>query len=230
MQEPQSLHKCLLQRPQSSCLGRVLVRVQTRLHHLDIPVAEFIPQEVIDLLNRDTQFKLVHVLSDFLRQRIDPGQDPAVGACQLRRIDRLRHFTLIEIHQYESCRIPDLICKVSGILHTLEIKAHVISGSIACNQCQTQSVRTVLFNDLQRIDTISERLGHLAALVVTDQSVDQHVLERALPCLLQSGEHHADDPEEDDIVTGHQHICRIEIFQFRRLVRPSQCGERPQCG
>ena len=48
--------------------------------------------------------------------------------------------------------------------------------------------------------------------------------------LLQCGEYHTDNPEEDDIISGYQNICRIEILKLRCLIRPSKCGERPQCG
>ena len=56
------------------------------------------------------------------------------------------------------------------------------------------------------------------------------MVERNLTGLLQSGEHHTHYPERDDIITRYQDIRRIEILQFRCLLRPSQCGKRPQSG
>ena len=46
--------------------------------------------------------------------------------------------------------------------------------------------------------------------------------------LLITGEYHADNPEEDDIITGYQHVRRIEIFQLFGLLRPAQGRKRPQ--
>ena len=56
------------------------------------------------------------------------------------------------------------------------------------------------------------------------------MVERSLTGLLQCGKYHTDNPEEDDIISGYQNICRIEILKLRCLIRPSKCGERPQCG
>ena len=58
--------------------------------------------------------------------------------------------------------------------------------------------------------------------------MDQYGIERAFSGLLIAGEYHTDNPEEDDIITGYQHIRRIEIFQFFGLLRPAQGRERPQ--
>ena len=44
-----------------------------------------------------------------------------------------------------------------------------------------------------------------------------------------SGKYHTDYPEENDIVSCYKHICRIEVVQILCLLRPAQCGERPQC-
>ena len=55
-------------------------------------------------------------------------------------------------------------------------------------------------------------------------------MERTLTGLLDTREYHTDYPEEDDIITGYQHIRRIEILQFLCLLRPAQRRERPQCG
>ena len=46
--------------------------------------------------------------------------------------------------------------------------------------------------------------------------------------MLISGEYHTDNPEKDNVISGYQHIRRIEIIQVFRLIRPAQCRERPQ--
>ena len=57
--------------------------------------------------------------------------------------------------------------------------------------------------------------------------MDQDRVKRALACLLDSGEYHTDDPEENDIISGNQNIRRIEIFHFIRILRPAEGGEGP---
>ena len=56
------------------------------------------------------------------------------------------------------------------------------------------------------------------------------MVERRLSGLFQSGKHHTDNPEKDNVISCYKHVCRIEIFQFRRFVRPPQSRERPECG
>ena len=65
MQELQAALKDCLQGPQSRRVAlRVLCLVETGFDHLNIPVAELVPDEIVDLLNGDTQFKPVHVVRD----------------------------------------------------------------------------------------------------------------------------------------------------------------------
>ena len=43
-----------------------------------------------------------------------------------------------------------------------------------------------------------------------------------------AGEHHPGNPEENDVITRHQHAGRIIASQFRRFFRPTHRGKRPQ--
>ena len=45
-------------------------------------------------------------------------------------------------------------------------------------------LRAVFINDLERIDPVPERFAHLSSELIADQTVDQDVMERALPGLL----------------------------------------------
>ena len=183
----------------------------------------------MNLLDSNSEFIVVHVLRNFTSHRIDPRENPAISWREIRPV-RLLHISIRKIHHDKPARVPDLVREVPACLNLLPVEAHVISRSIACHECETQRVRAVLVNDLERINAVAERLRHLPALAVADESVDQHMVERNLTCLLDSREDHSDDPEENDIVAGDQHICRIKILVLRRLLRPTECGERPQCG
>ena len=60
--------------------------------------------------------------------------------------------------------------------------------------------------------------------------MEQYRVERRFSHLLVTREDHADDPEENNVVTCYQHIGREEVVQILSLLGPAQCRERPQCG
>ena len=103
-------------------------------------------------------------------------------------------------------------------------------GAFSGHKSQAERICAVFVDDFQRIDTVSEGFTHLSSLAVTNQSVNQYMMEGNLAGLLQRGEYHTDNPEKDDIVTRYQYVCREEIVQILGLVRPAQCGEGPEGG
>ena len=64
MQHLQCIDQYIFQGPQSSALCLILVIPQTRFYHLDVPVAELLPDKVINLLQADAQLKLIQILGD----------------------------------------------------------------------------------------------------------------------------------------------------------------------
>ena len=60
--------------------------------------------------------------------------------------------------------------------------------------------------------------------------MDQHGVERHLTGLLDGGKDHARHREEDDIIARYQRVGRVEVFQVLGILRPAECGERPQRG
>ena len=58
--------------------------------------------------------------------------------------------------------------------------------------------------------------------------MDQHGIKRHLSRLLDAAEHHAHNPERNDIISGHESIGGIKIFHFFCFIRPSQRGKWPQ--
>jgi hypothetical protein len=103
----------------------------------------------------------------------------------------------------------------------------------AAGQREPQRIGTELVDPIQRVDHIPPGLAHLAAELVTDQTVQEHIGERHLGpaapvqrdrvVITDEGaeHHHPCDPEEQNVVTGHQNTCRIELFQFRGRFRPT---------
>ena len=62
----------------------IRLTVQTRLHHLDVPVAELLPDKVVDLLNCDTQLIFIQILRYLFCQRIYLGENPLIRSGQSR--------------------------------------------------------------------------------------------------------------------------------------------------
>ena len=60
--------------------------------------------------------------------------------------------------------------------------------------------------------------------------MEQHRMERLLPHMFITGKNHTDHPEENNIVSGHQHVIRIEIIQILCFLGPPQGRKRPQGG
>ena len=48
--------------------------------------------------------------------------------------------------------------------------------------------------------------------------------------MLQPGEDHPRDPEEDDVVAGDEHARRVIAAQVGGVLRPAERGKRPECG
>ena len=61
MQQLQPVGENRPQGPEGRRLGFVLLLVETGLHHLNIPVTEFLPDKVIELLYGNPQLKLIHI-------------------------------------------------------------------------------------------------------------------------------------------------------------------------
>ena len=209
-------------------LGSLVLAVETGLGQLDIPVAVGVPDEVVDLGGGHAQLIRLQIVGDLADQRIQAAEHPLVLQLQL-----LRQLHLVDgqVHHHEAAGVPDLIGEVAHSLALLHKETHIVAGAVAGNEVETQSVSAVLLRHLQRVDAIAQGLGHFAALVVADQTVDKHRLERLLLHLLHAGEDHARHPEEDDIVARDHDGGGIPVLQVGRVgVRPAQRGERPQRG
>ena len=88
------------------------------------------------------------------------------------------------VHHDETGGIPYLVRKIAARVHLGIGEAHVVAGRVAGDQRQTERVRAVSVDDLQRIYAVAKGLAHLAAELVADQAVDKNRVEGTLPCLL----------------------------------------------
>ncbi|MPM90282.1 hypothetical protein SDC9_137403 [bioreactor metagenome] len=194
---------------------------QARLGKFDIPVAEHIPNKVVDLLYRDAQFKFFDVLADLTHGLIIAGEYPFVRGGK-RFGQGVWHFVLAQIHMNKPRSVPNLVAEVTTGLDLFVRITHIVAGCIAGRQRQAQRIRTVFVNFLKGINTVTQRFAHLTALRVAHQTMNEHILKRHLAHLLDGGENHSGDPEEDDIIACNQHVGREEIVQRRCFFGPAQ--------
>ena len=93
-----------------------------------------------------------------------------------------------------------------------------------------QRVQRDAVHDVEGVQAVAPRLGHLGALGVAHQAVDIDGAERHVAGEAQRHHNHPRHPEEDDVVAGHQDIRGVEALKIGRSRRPAQGGEGPQCG
>ena len=210
-----------------------ILTVQSSLDDFDVPITVLVPNYFIYLLSGQTQLELVQGLGHCFCGRIHSGNHPFVlilenggrFICHRQEIAVL----ILQVHDGEPGCVPQLVGEVSGGLQTAGQESGIVTRRNSGAQHESQCIRTVLVDDNQRIDSVAQRFTHLPTLFITYQTVQEYVLERDFMHRFACGEYHSDDPEEQDIVSGYHNGSRIEVIQFRRLLRPAQCGERPQC-
>ena len=71
MQKLQRIQQHGLKDIQRSVLAyRIVGIIQSGLHHLDVPVAELIPDKIVHLLYGDTKLEVLHIVGHFFDQDI----------------------------------------------------------------------------------------------------------------------------------------------------------------
>ncbi len=204
--------------------------VQTRFYHLDVPVAELLPQEIVNLLYGNAELVAVHIVRHLTDQRIYLRKDPFICQCQAHPgfSDGLCFF---QVHHDETGRVPYFVGEVPAGLHALHVETHVVAGRVSGDQRQTERVRAVFVDDFERIDTVSEGFTHLASLGITNESVDQYVVEAEPVLVCSSAENTIRiTQKKDDVITGYEYVSGIEVFKLLCLLRPAKSGEGPQRG
>jgi hypothetical protein len=56
-----------------------------RLRHLDVPVTELVPEEFVQRVRRFVEAEDGELAIDFMRDRVEPREDPALDGAQLSR-------------------------------------------------------------------------------------------------------------------------------------------------
>src|SRR4051812_42806848 len=124
------------------------------------------------------------------------------------------------MHLAKTRNIPELRRKVTTLFDLSLIESNVLSRRRDAHQTESQTVGSVLVDQLERIRRIAQRFRHFAALPVANDAGKENMVERnvvpdrlALAGFeLNSGNDHSGDPEKNDIGPGHENACRIKFL------------------
>ena len=184
--------------------------IQTRFSQLDIPVANLAPDEVVNHAASFAQLEFLQHFGNALGGVLQTGQNPFI--CQSVRCQLSIGIIALHVHQRKAGSVPDLVGKVTGCLYALPVEAHIVTRGVAGDQHKAQGVSAIFVNNLQRINAVAQRFGHLATLAVAYQTMDKYLVERNLMHKFHTHNQHTSNPEEDDIITGYKHARRIELL------------------
>ena len=193
------------------------------LYEFDIPVAEYVPDEIIQLGNGNAEFVFFKVFGDLADKAVVKGKQPFVLRFKTVGCGLIYRYVVVKIHHRESRCVPDLICKVTARFDTFGGETHIVSGAVAGCEGESQSIGTVLIDDLKRVDAVAEGFRHFSALRVTHKTVENDSAKWRFAGMFQTGEDHSRDPEEDYIISGDEHACRIEMLEIIGLFGPAEC-------
>ena len=201
--------------------------LQANLRKLDIPVAENIPDEIVELLNGDSELESLKIIGNLFDEVVIEAEHPLI--LERKLIGQTRFFGAVEVHKDKACGVPELVRKVAARFDLFVGISHVVSGAVAVGKSEAQGICAVFVNDLERIDAVAERLRHFSAQLIADESVDEDGIKRNLTGLLDAGEHHSHDPERDYIVTCDKGVGGIIALEILAVgIRPAEGRERPE--
>ena len=127
----------------------------SRLCQLNIPVAVYVPNKIVKLLNSNAQLKCFKILINLLGESVESGNYPLVFNIQLFR--KLVRFEIVgQIHHDKPCGVPYLVCKVSACLDLFFNKSHIVSGGISCSKHKSQGVCAILVDYQQRVNSVAQ--------------------------------------------------------------------------
>ena len=215
--------------PRNISLRRISFRGHRRFRQFDIPIAKVVPEKVIETLDYAVEVVSFKLRVHFPGRPIQTRKYPTIVQRERRMIARKRirdRLRALRIQQTKPRRIPNLVGEVAIRFDLLFVPASVRRSHR--RQRQAGRIDAVLIKDLQRIDPVAFRFRHPLPVFVEHRAGNVNVVERFLADELQTGHHHARNPEKDDVPRCDENRSRIEGFQVLRLIRPAQRRERPQ--
>ena len=168
-----------------------------------------------------------------------PRQDPAVHRGQLVGRRQRNPSTVAPLIRANRVAFHSLLQKFREPWHPLLTDRHVAAGVGAAGEGEPGGVRAEALDPVQRVDHVAE-----------DFDIFLPFWSRTMPCRstrrtaavvheVQAEHHHPGDPEEQDVVAGHQHAGRIECagprsrpaspaWRTATAPRRTRCRARPR--
>src|SRR5574344_1112281 len=134
----------------------------------------------------------------------------------------------LQVAQNITACIPHFVAEAAAHLEAVLVDEDVLSLRAHVAQGELERVCSVHIDYFERVDSVAERLRHLASLLVAYESVDVDVVERCLSGEFKSCHNHTAHPEEHAVVPGYERRRRIEFLEVVGVLRPAQCAERPE--
>ena len=133
-----------------------------------------------------------------------------------------RNFAGIQVHEDEAGGVPDLVGEVAVGFDAGDAELHVVAGRAAGEQGEAEGIVAVGGDEVEGIEGVAEAFAHFAAVFGADEAVEVDVVEGHLAGEVEAHHDHAGDPEEEDVVAGFEHGCRVELCEVRgeRVLRP----------
>ena len=209
---------------------RILPAVEDRLGQFEVPVAEFMPDKLVDGRRRVVETVFVQPPDHLGNGAVQPRPDPAVGNGLILLADGNRGIVILQVHHGESRRVPDLVHEKLVPLDPLLRHPDVPPLGGEGRQREAEGVRPEFVHHLQGIDAVPLRLAHLLAVLVPDEGVEVNIPEGDVLHHVEPHHHHPGDPEEEDVEAGHQQRRGIEGLERFGLLGPSQGRKGPQRG
>ena len=206
-----------------SAVDRLLV---SRFDHLQIPAAELVAVEFVDLHERLAQTIFAEQVCYYFGSLAKLGVEP------LNRIFAgfgLRDVCYLQtLHHTEA--VPDLIAEVPSLLAERIIIEDVVTRWGTQQNTHTHTIGTETLNQIQRIGTVTKTLGHLTSQFITYDTGEIDVLERHLAHVLVTCHDHTGYPEEDDVRSCYEVCGRVVIVDLFvvRVLNTVEQGNRPQ--
>ncbi len=156
------------------------------------------------------------------------ADDPPVGKVEHRYIRSGGDVLFFPVQQKEATGVPDLVREVPPHFALRALEQDILTERRKVEYGESQRIRTVFGNDVQRVRRIAERLRHLPSLHVANDAREIDISERYIFHELQTRHDHSRDPEEDYIRSSHECVCGVEVFQVPGFFRPTENRERPE--
>ena len=211
--------------------GELGVVGEPALDHLDVPVAEAVPGDVVEPLHHLVEAVAGDRGVAGLDGLGDAGEDPAVLRTQglgFHLEDRGDRLPVAEPGHQQPGRVPELVREQAVGGDAVLVEAHVLPRCPHRAGPGTDRVGAVALDHVERVDDVALRLAHPRAVTGEDGAVDDHVAEGLRAGEAQPGHDHPRHPQEDDLPRGHQHVGRIEAAQVGGVLGPAEDREGPE--